>query len=133
MNVTNETLAVKSSRRENSALASAGAVRACCAYGHVPLSSSSRLTHRRRRRRPASTTSILRSYDNLAMSQAANPRKKLKLSDAGLAFVRLLEAVSASADAFPPLKSAASGALHFAKLVEVCLHHILLHFLANGV
>ena len=44
---------------------------------------------------------------------------KAKLSDVGIAAVRLLEALSASADVFPPLKSAAGGALHFAKLVEV--------------
>ncbi len=53
------------------------------------------------------------------MSQPTGSRKKSKLSEAGVAVVRLLEAVSAGADALPPLKSAASGALYFAKLIEV--------------
>ncbi len=53
------------------------------------------------------------------MSQPTGSRKKSKLSEAGIAVVRLLEAVSAGADALPPLKSAASGALYFAKLIEV--------------
>ncbi len=46
------------------------------------------------------------------------------LSDAGIAAVRLLEALNASADVLGPLKSVASGALHFAKLVEVCLRSV---------
>ncbi len=54
------------------------------------------------------------------MSQPASSKKKSKRSEAGIAVVRLLEAVSAGADALGPLKSAASGALHFAKLIEVC-------------
>lgn len=44
---------------------------------------------------------------------------KTLLSDAGHAAVRLLEALDASADAFPPLKSAVGGALHIANLVKV--------------
>lgn len=44
---------------------------------------------------------------------------KFKLSDAGIAAVRLLEALDASADFNPIVKSVAGGALHFAKLVEV--------------
>ncbi|KLO11838.1 TPR-like protein [Schizopora paradoxa] len=43
---------------------------------------------------------------------------KFKLSDAGIAAVRLLEALDASADFNPIVKSVAGGALHFAKLVE---------------
>ena len=41
------------------------------------------------------------------------------LSNVGIVAIRLLEALDASADAFPPLKSAAGGALHIAKLVKV--------------
>ncbi|KLO11404.1 hypothetical protein SCHPADRAFT_906062 [Schizopora paradoxa] len=43
---------------------------------------------------------------------------KAILSDAGIAAIRLLEALDAASDAFPPLKSAAGGALHIAKLVQ---------------
>ncbi len=47
---------------------------------------------------------------------------KIKLSAVGIAAVRLLEAVNASADAFPPLKSASGGALHLGRLIEVGRH-----------
>ncbi len=67
----------------------------------------------------ASTTSYLCSKNDLVMSQTSSSGKKSKRSDAGKAGVVLLEAVSAGADAFGPLKSAASGALYFAKLIEV--------------
>ncbi|KLO07784.1 hypothetical protein SCHPADRAFT_634326 [Schizopora paradoxa] len=43
---------------------------------------------------------------------------KNTLSNVGIGAVRLLEALSASADFNPVLKSVAGGALHFAKLVE---------------
>lgn len=55
----------------------------------------------------------------MSQSSSSKSKAKSKLSDAGIAAIRLLEAVSAGADAFGPLKSAASGALHFAKLIEV--------------
>ncbi len=52
---------------------------------------------------------------------------KIKLSAVGIAAVRLLEGVNASADAFPPLKSASGGALHLGDLsrwVDMVICHI---------
>ena len=48
---------------------------------------------------------------------------KANLSDVGIAAVRLLEALSATADFNPILKSVAGGALHVAKLIEVRAEH----------
>ncbi|KLO11382.1 hypothetical protein SCHPADRAFT_998931 [Schizopora paradoxa] len=42
----------------------------------------------------------------------------MKASDAGIAAIRLLEALSEATDVFPPLKSAVGGALYIAKLVK---------------
>ena len=49
------------------------------------------------------------------------PVPVVPVPSAAIVAVRLLEAVSAGADSFGPLKSVASGALHFAKLIEVCV------------
>ena len=43
----------------------------------------------------------------------------MKTVDAGIAAIRLLEALHEATDVFPPLKSAVGGALHIAKLVKV--------------
>ena len=44
------------------------------------------------------------------------------LQESGEAIFALLKLTSASADAFPPLKSAATGALYIADIVSVCRH-----------
>ncbi len=45
----------------------------------------------------------------------------MKTSDAGIAAIRLLEALNEATDVFPPLKSAVGSVLHIAKLVKVRL------------
>ncbi|KLO11380.1 hypothetical protein SCHPADRAFT_929932 [Schizopora paradoxa] len=42
----------------------------------------------------------------------------MKISDASIAAIRLLEALNEATDVFPPLKSAVGGALHIANLVK---------------
>ena len=47
-------------------------------------------------------------------------KPKQALKEGGDAAFALLKVTHAAADAFPPLKSAAGGALHIAELVKVC-------------
>lgn len=64
-----------------------------------------------------------RSYFAFDRVLCLNHRLQVKLqnitSEAGNVAFSLLELVDASSDWFPPLKSAAGGALHIAKLVKV--------------
>ncbi len=55
---------------------------------------------------------------NLEPNKSTSSTMKTTLSNTGIAAIRLLEALDASADVFPPLKSAVGGALHIAKLVR---------------
>ena len=49
-------------------------------------------------------------------------KAKRVLTEAGEIALALLKLTSASADVFPPLKSAAGGALHIAEIVVVRLY-----------
>jgi hypothetical protein len=52
-------------------------------------------------------------------------RRARVVKESGEAVFALLKLTSATADAFPPLKSAAGGALHIAELVVVRIYVIL--------
>jgi hypothetical protein len=58
------------------------------------------------------------------------PRRARVVKETGAAVLALLRLTSATADVFPPLKSAAGGALHIAEIVVV---HISLYNLSVSV
>jgi hypothetical protein len=47
---------------------------------------------------------------------------KRALAETGEVALALLKVTAATSDWFPPLKSAAGGALHIAELVKVCMY-----------
>jgi hypothetical protein len=49
-------------------------------------------------------------------------KPKAILAETGEVALELLRLTEASSDCFPPLKSAAAGALHIVELVKVCIH-----------
>jgi hypothetical protein len=85
-----------------------------------PLIPVYRLTQSRRLR-SISHPSTAQVGENISVMPSNKTKHKVTVKEGGEATFTLLKLTIAAADAFPPLKSAAGGALHIIDLVKVCL------------